>query len=100
MWTVLAIQRVVQVAPHPLSGCNLRGGHQIIQMLRNSVLFMEVKKVLFKSVCLAISAVTFVVKSAQHLASRCTNTMQKGQFGSMENTITIHQLESGDNLEL
>lgn len=42
VWRVLAIHRVVQVAPHPLSGCNLTGGNKIIQMLRNSVLFMEV----------------------------------------------------------
>lgn len=63
------IHRVVQVAPHPLSGCNLRGGHQVIQMLRNSVLFMDIKKVLFRSVCLEISAVTCVVKFSQHLAN-------------------------------
>lgn len=60
--------RVVQVAPNPLSD-NLRGGHQIIQILRNSVLFMEIQKVLSRSVCLTISAVTFVVKSAQHLGN-------------------------------
>lgn len=49
---------------------------------------------LFRSVCLEISAVTCVVKFSQHLANWCTNAVQKGQLGS------INQLESDDNLEL
>lgn len=36
-----ATSRVVHGTPHPLAGHNLRSGHQINQMLRNSEQFME-----------------------------------------------------------